>query len=160
MCPPTDRDLPLTVSNNRRFRGTRTPAGMQLLQPNHLDKGEDNAISSAKTCADPAGVSHGASKSRTVHRGVVPLATLAALTVFRGGASAQRVELESPRILCIQAIQTVIIDRTQDLFQDAYLDNVHQVCSRDNSMQAFRRLGATGRINLSGFPVVRLEYGL
>ena len=159
MSPDRPRLAP-NFLRQQKFRGTRTPAGMRLLQPHHPNDGEDNAISTAKTCADPAGFVHGASKPRTFRRGVFPLATLAALTVVRGGASAKQLELESPRILCIQAIQTAIIDRTQDLFQHPYLDDVHQVSSRDSSMQAFGRLGATGRINLSRFFVVRLEYGL
>lgn len=89
---------------------------------------EDEATSALGACAERAASEHVASAKWTTRRGLVVLPILAALTGIRG-VSAQT-GLETPRDLCIQAIQTAIVNRTRDLFQDIYLTNQHQVCLR------------------------------
>lgn len=95
---------------------------------------EDEAASTIGTCAERAVIDHGASAKWTARRGFVVLRALAALTGIRGVAAqtvrgvAAQTALETPRDLCIQGIQTAIIDRIDDLFEDIYLPNRHQVC--------------------------------
>lgn len=94
---------------------------------------DDEATSALGACAERAVSEHAASAKWTTRRGVAVLPILAALTGIRG-VSAQT-GLETPSDLCIQAIQTAIVNRTRDLFQDIYLPNQHQVCLRDICMQ-------------------------
>ena len=94
---------------------------------------QDEALSTLNTCAERAVIGHGASTKLTARRSVVVLQILAALTGSRG-VSAQA-GVETPSELCIQEIQTAIIDRTGDLFQDIYLPNHYQVCLLDICMR-------------------------
>lgn len=62
-------------------------------------------------------------------RGAIVLPFLVALAALAGIPSVSaHTWVESPRDLCIQAIQSAIIDRTRDLFEDIYLPDRHQVC--------------------------------
>ena len=97
--------------------------------------GEDEAISALGTSAEFSVTDHGAfSTGWTARRGVGLLQILAALTGLRGvsGDTAVSVSahtpVETPRALCIQAIQAAIVNRTHDLFEAIYLPDGHQVC--------------------------------
>ena len=90
----------------------------------HIDYGE--SIAMMGPCSGHAAVGKSASTRWSFRRGVVMLAAMLAVTRL-GGVSAT-FEVEAPRDLCIQAIQTAIVNRTQDLFQEMYLPNKHQVC--------------------------------
>ena len=96
------------------------------LRPHPGRIGDGESIAMMGPCPGHASVGRSASTRWSTRRGMVMLAAMSTVTMLRGVSAT--FDMEAPRELCIQAIQTAIVTRTQDLFQEMYLPNGHQVC--------------------------------